>query len=98
MQSSKLPASRLWIAGVSTALILVSCEGEPMKDQAANSNQAMVQEEAKTKAEADKKVQGQAAPQAYRQSGPVIDIAPPASPIAGAFQAPSIPGEGEKYI
>ena len=39
MQGSKVPAARLWIAGVSTVAILLGCEAQPLKDQAANSNQ-----------------------------------------------------------
>ncbi|HET6161790.1 MAG TPA: von Willebrand factor type A domain-containing protein [Dongiaceae bacterium] len=47
MQGSKLPKSRLWIAGVSTALILVGCEAQPVKEDAANANQPSKTEEAK---------------------------------------------------
>ncbi|WP_119304495.1 vWA domain-containing protein [Dongia deserti] len=47
MQRSKLPGSRLWIAGVSTVAILLGCEGQPVKEQAANGNQPSTQEEAK---------------------------------------------------
>ena len=36
MQGSKLPAARLWIAGVSTVAILLGCDAQPLKDQAAN--------------------------------------------------------------
>src|SRR5215467_5592810 len=91
MQGSKLHGTRLrarlWIAGVSTAAILLGCEAEPAKDQAANSNQLSTQE-AKVKS-SDKKeavAQGAATPAAeidqYSQGtsaaapapGPVIGI------------------------
>ncbi|HEV8390621.1 MAG TPA: VWA domain-containing protein [Dongiaceae bacterium] len=49
MQRSKLPGSRLWIAGVSTVAILLGCEAQPVNDQTANSNQPSAQEEAKAK-------------------------------------------------
>src|SRR5688500_1888151 len=38
MQGTKLPRAKLWIAGVSTLAILVGCETEPVKEQAANGN------------------------------------------------------------
>src|SRR5262249_60337262 len=60
MQGSKLHGTRLrarlWIAGVSTAAILLGCEAEPAKDQAANNNQLSTQE-AKVKS-GDKKEAG----------------------------------------
>lgn len=40
MQRSKQPGSRLWIAGVSTALVLFGCEAQQLSQQSANSNQA----------------------------------------------------------
>lgn len=51
MQGSKLPGKtpRFWIAGVSTALILVGCEAEPLKEQAANTNQPAKTAELKRK-------------------------------------------------
>ena len=54
MQRSKLPGSRLWIAGVSTVAILLGCEAQPVKDQAANGNQPSAQEEAKFSASGQK--------------------------------------------
>jgi Ca-activated chloride channel family protein len=46
MQGTKLPAARLWIAGVSTVAILLGCEAQPV-NQAANGNQQKTQEEVK---------------------------------------------------
>ncbi len=40
MQGTKLPRAKLWIAGVSTVAILLGCEAQPVKEQAANSNKA----------------------------------------------------------
>ncbi len=46
MQGTKLPrkspGAKLWIAGVSTIAILLGCETEPVKEQAANSNATKV--------------------------------------------------------
>jgi Ca-activated chloride channel family protein len=42
MQGTKLPGRpgvRLWIAGISTAAILLGCEAQPTKEEVANSNQ-----------------------------------------------------------
>jgi Ca-activated chloride channel family protein len=39
MQGTKLTRAKLWIAGVSTLAILLGCETEPVKQQAANGNQ-----------------------------------------------------------
>jgi Ca-activated chloride channel family protein len=67
MQRSKLPGSRLWIAGVSTVAILLGCEAQPIKEEAANSNRADAQEEAKVDAAGLKKegvTAGAIAPQA----------------------------------
>src|SRR5881394_3093329 len=100
MQGSKLPGkpsgARLWIAGVSTALILAGCEGQPANQQIANSNQPSAHEE-KAKTEDEKKVvaQGAATPQAtvapaevdqYSQSAPAAAPAPGAELGAGAFR------------
>ena len=38
MQGTKLTRAKLWIAGVSTIAILLGCETEPVKEQAANGN------------------------------------------------------------
>ena len=48
MQGTKLPRAKLWIAGVSTLAILVGCETEPVKQQAANGNQPAREESADT--------------------------------------------------
>jgi Ca-activated chloride channel family protein len=50
MQGTKLPGKpgvRLWIAGVSTAAILLGCEAQPVKEEAANANQPTTLEESK---------------------------------------------------
>jgi Ca-activated chloride channel family protein len=44
MQGTKLPRAKLWIAGVSTLAILVGCEAQPIKEQAANGNDRTRQE------------------------------------------------------
>jgi Ca-activated chloride channel family protein len=72
MQRSKLPGSRLWIAGVSTAAILLGCEAQPVKENAANSNQPSTQEEAK--AAGGRVDQGAIAVEA-------VPIAPQAAPV-----------------
>ena len=36
MQGTKLPRAKLWIAGVSTLAILMGCEAQPVKQEAAN--------------------------------------------------------------
>src|SRR6185369_13082902 len=64
MQGSKLPGSRLWIAGVSTALILIGCEAQPIKEQAANSNQSNYPAKAKTDSTAELSAGVAPAPQA----------------------------------
>jgi Ca-activated chloride channel homolog len=38
MQGTKLTRAKLWLAGVSTLAILLGCETEPVKEQAANGN------------------------------------------------------------
>ncbi len=53
MQRSKQPGSRqagtrLWIAGVSTALVLFGCNSEQIAQQTANSNQPRNETKAKT--------------------------------------------------
>ncbi|MEZ5830106.1 MAG: VWA domain-containing protein [Dongiaceae bacterium] len=93
MQRTGLPGKpkgpRLWIAGVSTALVLAGCEAQPVDEQAANGNQPAPQAEAKISALEAKKndatAQGATAPQAtnvppYSQE---VDI------LAGAAVAPS---------
>ncbi|HEY1385154.1 MAG TPA: VWA domain-containing protein [Dongiaceae bacterium] len=107
MQGSKLHGprlrARLWIAGVSTAAILLGCEAEPAKDQAANSNQLSTQQEAKVKSSDKKEAERAAAaappaaeidqysqgtPAAASSPAPVVDIAPQGYANPGAYQAP----------
>jgi Ca-activated chloride channel family protein len=102
MQGSKLQSARLWFAGVSTVAILLGCEAEPAKDQAANSNsnQATTQE-AKVKSGDKKEAEEQAAAVAPPVAQPPIDIthgvpageidqysqAAPSSPAPAGFDA-----------
>ncbi len=105
MQRSNQHGAKLWIAGVSTALVLFGCEAQQPDLQGANSNQPVG--EAKTKAEAARDgaasssqtvTVGQAAPAPQFQGG----IAPATSApqevdfIQPANVAP-VPGEGENY-
>ena len=46
MQGTKLPRSKLWIAGVSSVAILAGCGSETLRDNA-NSNTAPTESEAK---------------------------------------------------
>ena len=114
MQGTKLPGARLWIAGVSTIAILLGCETEPVKEQAANGNEAKVvtQDQARLR---DGAALGQAAPAAAPEAEPYGEVAQ-AQAVPQAAQAPSysspmevdfsradriappIPGEGENYI
>src|SRR5688572_9208489 len=52
MQGTKLPrisrGAKLWIAGVSTLAILLGCETEPVKEQAANGNRPAGEESSAT--------------------------------------------------
>jgi len=89
MQGSKLPGSRLWIAGVSTALILVGCEAQPVNEQAANNNQSNYP--AKSKAESAAELGAGVAPSAEAK------VATDQSQLAGAAvgqpqAAPAAPG------
>ncbi len=114
MQGSKLSghAPRLWIAGVSTALILIGCEAQTLNDGAANTNQPAATEEAKkrqaelqgagalgqpARSKAEYDELAQGAP--APQAAPALSMAPTAE---GLYRqpdaAPIIPGEGEKYI
>ncbi len=61
MQGTKLTRAKLWIAGVSTIAILVGCEAEPVKEQAANSNESEGCP-AKTRQDCRVSAVGQAAP------------------------------------
>ncbi len=96
MQRSKLPGPRLWIAGVSTVAILLGCEAQPIKEQAANGNQPSTQEEAKLSAgkkdesvAAGGIVQGAAAPGADRATGAAATFPPQDS---SAIVMPAPPG------
>src|SRR5262245_53036930 len=107
MQGSKLPGKtpRFWIAGVSTALILVGCEAEPLNEQAANTNQP-----AKTAELKKKEVDARASGDLYQNGASTIEFeaqgAPAASPAAAqgvsdylqSTMMPFIPGVGETYI
>ena len=110
MQRSKLPSSRLWIAGVSTALVLLGCEAQQLDQSAANGNQGTYPTKSKAEDEGKEVAQRQAAvptevaPQAAvpPQSANVPNAQPQfqggfmdADVIAG--QAIPIPGEGENY-
>jgi len=105
MQRSNQHGAKLWIAGVSTALVLFGCEAQQADLQSANSNRPAA--ETKTKAEGAQDTAaasgqtttlGQAAPAPQLQGG----IAPASSvpQEVDFFQqanAVPIPGEGENY-
>ncbi|HET6621411.1 MAG TPA: VWA domain-containing protein [Dongiaceae bacterium] len=98
-----MPAARLWIAGVSTVAILLGCEAQPLKDQAANSNQPAAHEEAKVKSDDAKKPVQAVAPQAaiappQAQAYEQMAGASVGSPVLGIAPMPLIPGEGENYL
>jgi Ca-activated chloride channel family protein len=85
MQGTKLTGAKLWIAGVSTLAILMGCEAQPIKEQAANSNA--------TTYPAQPKEEGGEAKAATRDA-----VAPQASPAApygemaqGAASASPVP-------
>jgi Ca-activated chloride channel family protein len=88
MQRSKLPGSRLWIAGVSTVAILLGCEAQPIKEEAANSNRADTQEEAKADAAGLKKKEAVTAGAIAPQAAP----APEFDRMAGAAATQSLQG------
>ena len=88
MQGSKHLRAKLWIAGVSTAAILLGCESEPIKQQAAN-DQLSTAEEVKAKTGTDKR---------ERQDAAQATVAPQAAPslpygdvAQGAVMAPASP-------
>jgi Ca-activated chloride channel homolog len=94
MQGTKLPGKpgvRLWIAGISTAAILLGCEAQPTKDEVANNNNRPGNPQAETRSDlakvdaADKKQKEEAIAQ-----GAVVDIAQPAS--VPQMAAPASPG------
>ena len=77
MQGTKLTRAKLWIAGVSTLALLLGCEAQPIKEQAANGNEYSYP--AKSKAESDEeKVVTQGA--ATRQDSVSAQATPPAAP------------------
>jgi Ca-activated chloride channel family protein len=91
MQGTKLPSrspgAKLWIAGVSTIAILLGCETEPVKEQAANSNATTYPAQPKEEGGEFKVVPRQAEPKAaqapaepslYAEGG----LASPAAPAA----------------
>ena len=95
MQGTKLPSrspgAKLWIAGVSTIAILLGCETEPVKEQAANSNATTYPAQPKEEGGEFKVVPSQAEPQAaqapaepslYAEGG----LASPAAPAAEVDQ------------
>ena len=105
MQRSKQPGSRqagarLWIAGVSTALVLFGCNSEQIAQPTANSNQPRNETKAKTE-ELDAAAQGAtvATPLAQADTLQGGAYAPPAAsaPQIEITQAPILPGEGESY-
>jgi Ca-activated chloride channel family protein len=110
MQGTKLPGSRLWIAGISTAAILLGCEGQPLREEAANANQPTAQEEVKVDAAGLKKKEPLTAGGIAPQAAPAPQsYAAPNLGMAGATRAdmalyppqavvPPMPGEGENYI
>lgn len=99
MQRSKQPATKLWIAGISTALVLFGCEAQQAGQQTANSNQPGGEVKAKAEAARDSAATG------ARPATPEMDllagVAPaPAQSMGYAPQAtyvPPIPGAGETY-
>jgi len=90
MQGSKLPGARLWIAGVSTALILIGCEAQPVKEQAANTNQSTYP--AKSEAESTAELSAGVAPSPAREAKVVTDQSQLAGAAVGQPQtAPAAP-------
>jgi len=89
MQGTKLPGVKLWIAGVSTIAILLGCETEPVKEQAANGNEAKVvtQDQARLRGSAAGSGAPAAAPEpAADQPFGSGGIAAPAAPAAEVDQ------------
>src|SRR5262245_28915816 len=87
MQGTKLPRAKLWIAGVSTLAILMGCEAQPVKQEAATGNEYKYPAPPK---EQHEKAQRAEQNQAVLQ-GASVDQAKPAD--ATADQVPPI-GEG----
>jgi Ca-activated chloride channel homolog len=98
---SKTPGARLWIVGVSTALVLIGCEAQPIKEQAANGNEPSTQEETKVDAAGLTKkepvAQGGIAPQAapavpygeVEQGAALGDTTAEVGQMTGARSAPA---------
>jgi len=63
MQGSKHSGKRLWLTGVSTALVLFGCEAQQLGKESANSNQNAYPTKPKSEDEAKVVAQGQAMPQ-----------------------------------
>ncbi len=74
MQGTKLPGkparARLWIAGVSTAAILLGCEAQPVNEQSANGNQLSAPQYAEFKTAKKKEDRLRRAPLRPRQRSP----------------------------
>jgi Ca-activated chloride channel family protein len=101
MQGTKLPRAKLWIAGVSTLAILMGCEAQPVKQEAANGNEYKYPTESKAKsaettvAKQDQATLqegaalGQATPAATPEAEPFGDVAQAQAVPPAAAQAPS---------
>src|SRR5689334_15077197 len=82
MQGSKLPLTRLWIAGVSSVAILVGCESEPVKETA-NTNAMKVENSAASDGQTQK-------PDGALLGGQVEEVAPQAAVAPPAAAVPPI--------
>jgi Ca-activated chloride channel homolog len=81
MQGSKLQSARLWVAGVSTVAILLGCEAQPFKDEAANNNQLSAQEAKVKSADTKKETEAQGAAAPAAAVAPQATIASPAAEV-----------------
>src|SRR5688500_7988144 len=93
MQGTKLTRAKLWIAGVSTLAILLGCETEPVKEQAANSNATTYPAQPKEEGGEAKVITRDAvAPQASPAApyGEIAQGAVPASPAPPAASSESV--------
>src|SRR4029450_11503011 len=101
MQGTKLPRAKLWIAGVSTLAILMGCEAQPVKEQAANGNEYKVPSQ--SKAEGDQARGGQLE-EAHRHAGaappPAALGAEPSAEMAQGIApaSPAAPAESSSPI
>jgi Ca-activated chloride channel homolog len=75
MQGTKLPGAKLWIAGVSTIAILLGCEAQPVKQEAANGNEYKYPSQSAAEGGQAKVVTGD---QARLQEGAALGQAAPA--------------------